>query len=465
MTLITSVFLDLTYPYMNKLIFNALEYKDKSLFTQAVILCIVLLVFSCLSPYQRYFQIRVVRNIVFDIKIKLFEKLLKMDMDYFEKHHSAEVIKTLNWDANSLKDSYFSHIYWVFGRLITGVASILAMLVYSPILALVSIGFCLVTVFFSIRINRQIKQMDRDIQRKIARLTTRLSDILSGFPLLKVYRGSSIVLDSFQCENEQVAKEEKQKVKKFSTLEMVSFLLGILASFGTIAVGAFLVSRGKMDYGTVMAIVSLQLGVCAIVQSFGSALTTFHTSLVRAGNVFDFLELDCEEPQNGNVVNLQMDCNPITIENLTFSYLESQDVLKNFSMTVLEGEKILIMGESGCGKSTLLKLLLRFYQNMSGKILLYGRDIHTYPLWQLRQLITYIPQDSYLFEGSIRENIAFGYVGKGQVTDAEIMRAAKMAYADEFIDLLPQNMIRTWNPAAVICRAGRGSELRSHELF
>jgi len=437
-TLITSVFLDLTYPYMNKLIFNALEYNDKVLFTQAVILCIVLLVFSCLSPYRRYFQIRVVRNIVFDIKIKLFEKLLKMDMDYFEKHHSAEALKTLNWDANSLKDSYFSHIYWVFGRMITGVASVLAMLVYSPILALVSIGFCLVTVFFSIRINRQIKQMDRDIQRKVARLTTRLSDILSGFPLLKMYRGSSIVLDSFQCENEQVAKEEKQKVKKFSTLEMVSFLLGILASFGTIAVGAYLVSRGKMDYGTVMAIVSLQLGVSAMVQSFGSALTTFHTSLVRAGNVFDFLELDCEEPQNGNAVDLQIDCNPITIENLTFSYLENQDVLKDFSMTVSEGEKILIMGESGCGKSTLLKLLLRFYQSMSGKILLYGRDVHTYPLWQLRQLITYIPQDSYLFEGSIRENIAFGYAGKGQVTDAKIIRAAKMAYADEFIDLLPQ---------------------------
>lgn len=438
MTLITSVFLDLTYPYMNKLIFNALEYRDTDLFTQAVILCIVLLVLNCLSPYRRYFQIRVVRNIVFDIKIRLFEKLSRMDMDYFEKHHSAEALKTLNWDANSLKDSYFSHIYWVFGRLVTGVASILAMLVYSPILALVSIGFCLVTVSVSIRINRQIKQMDRDIQRKVARLTARLSDILSGFPLLKMYRGSSIVLDSFQCENEQVAKEEKQKVKKLSNLEMVSFLLGILASFGTIAVGAFLVSRGRIDYGTVMAIVSLQLSVSAMVQSFGSALTTFHTSLVRAGNVFDFLELDCEEPQGGKAVDLRTDCNPVEIENLTFSYFENQDVLKDFSMTVTQGEKIMIMGESGCGKSTLLKLLLRFYQNTSGKIMLYGHDIDAYPLWQLRQLITYIPQNSYLFEGSIRENIAFGYAGKGQASDADIVRAAKLAYAEEFIDLLPQ---------------------------
>ncbi len=438
MTLITSVLLDLMYPYMNKLIFNALEYRDTDLFTQAVILCIVLLVLNCLSPYRRYFQIRVVRNIVFDIKIRLFEKLLKMDMDYFEKHHSAEALKTLNWDANSLKDSYFSHIYWVFGRLVTGVASILAMLVYSPIMALVSIGFCLVTVSVSIRINRQIKQMDRDIQRKVARLTARLSDILSGFPLLKMYRGSSIVLDSFQCENEQVAKEEKQKVKKLSNLEMASFLLGILASFGTIAVGAFLVSRGRIDYGTVMAIVSLQLSVSTMVQSFGSALTTFHTSLVRAGNVFDFLELDCEEPQGGKAVDLRTDCNPVEIESLTFSYFENQDVLKDFSLTVAEGEKIMIMGESGCGKSTLLKLLLRFYQNTSGKIMLYGHDIDAYPLWQLRQLITYIPQNSYLFEGSIRENIAFGYAGKGQVRDAEIVRAAKLAYAEEFIDLLPQ---------------------------
>ena len=437
-TLVTSVMLTLIYPYMNKLMFNALEYGDKDLWKRAAALCIVLVVLNCLAPYRRYFQIRVVRKIVFDIKLGLFEKLMKLDMEYYESHHSGEALKTLNWDANSLKDSYFSHIYWVVGRLVNGVTSMIAMLVYSPLLALVSIGFCMVTVSVSVQINRQIKQMDKDIQEKTVQLTARLSDILSGFPMLKMFRGASIVLDFFQSENLAVAGEEKQRVNKLAALEMVSFFLGILASFGTIGAGAFLAARGRLDYGTVMAIVSLQMGVSAMVQGFGSALATFSSSLVKGSRVFDFLELECEESENQGFVEPQTDCAPLMVEHLAFSYHVGTNVLEDFSIVVRENEKIMIMGESGCGKSTLLKLLLRFYRQTSGTIKLYGRDIGDYPVWQLRQLITYIPQNSYLFEGSVWENIALGYGGAGQVSDAQIRRAAKSAYAEEFIQMLPQ---------------------------
>lgn len=437
MTLITSVVLNLTYPYMNKLIFNALEYGDSGLFKRAVIICVILVVLNCLAPYRRYFQIKIVRKIVFDIKIRLFEKLMKLDMNYYETHHSGEALKTLNWDANSLKDSYFSHVFWVSGRLVNGVTSIIAMYIYNPLLMLVSVSFCLVTVYISVRINKQIKEMDKGIQSKVSCLTTRLSDILSGFTELKMYSGASIVYDNFHEENEKVLKDEKKRAGKAAMLEMVAFLLGILASFGTIGVGAYLVACGQLDYGTVMAIVSLQMGVSAMVQSFGSALTTFSASLVKAGRVFDFLELDCEEAQGEAMVELKKGAATIEVENISFSYDEEKPVLRDFSLRLLEGEKVMLMGESGCGKSTLLKLILGFYKG-AGSIRLYGREISEYSLFQLRQLITYIPQRSYLFEGTIRENIAMGGRGKGCVTEEEIVDAAKLAYADEFIRTLPQ---------------------------
>ncbi len=440
MTLMTTVMLTLLYSYMNKLIFNALEYGDEELFQQAEVLCVVLVVLKCLAPYRRYFQIRVVRKIVFDIKMQLFHKLMKLDMTYYETHHSGEALKTLNWDANSLKDSYFSHIFWVLGRLTNGVASLLAMLLYNPILAMVSISFCMVTVYCSVRINRQMKHMDKEIQKKITGLTERLSDILSGFAVLKMYRGSSIVVDDFMEANEQVTKEENQRVRKAAVLEMVAFLLGILASFGTIAVGAFLVSRGEMDYGTVMAVVSLQMGVSAMVQSFGSALTTFTSSLVKAGRVFDFLELDCEEQEGqacGEVAESYQGA-VIEVEHLTYGYDEKQAVLQDFSMAIEQEEKVLLMGESGCGKSTLLKLLLRFREKSCGAIRLYGRDVSQYSYQELRHMITYIPQNSYLFEGTIRENIAMGCTDIGKINEEDIIRAAQFAYADEFISKLPQ---------------------------
>ncbi|MCM1112934.1 MAG: ABC transporter ATP-binding protein/permease [Muribaculum sp.] len=454
MTLSTSVLLNLAYPYMNKMIFNALEYRDRELFGRAAGLCVLLVILNCLAPYRRYFQIRIVRKIVFDIKIRLFEKLAKMDMSYYENHHSGEALKTLNWDANSLKDSYFSHVYWVFSRVLNGVTSVIAMIVYSPALTVISTVFCLATVFCSVPIASQIKRSDKEIQKKLSRLTMRLSDILSGFSILKMYRGSSIVLEHFYRENEQAAKEGRKRTYQSAVLETVLFLLGILASFGTIGAGVFLAARGDLDYGTVMAVVSLQMGVSAMVQGFGSALTTFSASLVRAGRVFDFLEADCEErdlcdSEKAAWLEPGEGCLPIAVEGLTFAYRNGENVLENFSMEVMEGERILIMGESGCGKSTLLKLLMRFYQTDSGAIKLYGNDVQEYSNRQLRQLITYLPQESYLFEGSVRENIAYGLPGEETVPDAEIRRVAKMAYAEEFIEMLPQGY------DTALCAGGR----------
>lgn len=443
MTLITSVLLNLAYPYMNKLIFNAVEYQSSELLNKAIILCIIVVLLNCLAPYRRYFQIKIVRKIVFNIKIRLFEKLMKMDMNYYENHHSGEALKILNWDANSLKDSYFSHVFWVAGRLVNGVTSLIAMLIYSPTLMLVSVGFCLITVYISIRINRQIKEEDKKIQKRVSSLTNRLSDILTGFTELKMYQGASIVYDDFYKTNETVLEEETGRAEKAAGLEMVAFFLGILASFGTTFVGAYLVSEGKLDYGTVMAVVSLQMGVSTLMHGFGSALTTFSASLVKAGRVFDFLESEGEEKADEKlpeetITEKRAERYPIEVKDVTFSYDGERKALKDFSMQLAQNEKVMLRGESGCGKSTLLKLLMGFYQKKEGTIRLYGKEIDEYSLFQLRQLITYMPQRSYLFEGTVRENIAIGAAGMGNMTEDEITRAARMAYADEFIRELPQ---------------------------
>lgn len=443
MTLITSVLLNLAYPYMNKLIFNAVEYRSSELLNKAIILCIIVVLLNCLAPYRRYFQIKIVRKIVFNIKIRLFEKLMKMDMNYYENHHSGEALKILNWDANSLKDSYFSHVFWVAGRLVNGVTSLIAMLIYSPTLMLVSVGFCLITVYISIRINRQIKEEDKKIQKRVSSLTNRLSDILTGFTELKMYQGASIVYDDFYKTNETVLEEETGRAEKAAGLEMVAFFLGILASFGTTFVGAYLVSEGKLDYGTVMAVVSLQMGVSTLMHGFGSALTTFSASLVKAGRVFDFLESEGEEKADEKlpeetITEKRAERYPIEVKDVTFSYDGERKALKDFSMRLAQNEKVMLRGESGCGKSTLLKLLMGFYQKKEGTIRLYGKEIDEYSLFQLRQLITYMPQRSYLFEGTVRENIAIGAAGMGNMTEDEITRAARMAYADEFIRELPQ---------------------------
>lgn len=435
-TLITESALQILYSYINKQALNAVEYGNMKMFRTALITCVIVVILKCAFPYLRYFQIKLVRKMVFKIKQKLFHKLMNLNMDFYGKNHSGEVLKTLNWDANSLKDSWFSHVYWVIGKITLGISSLAAMLLYSPILTVISVIICTVTVIVSVNQNSKIKKSTKEVHKSTANLAKYLSDILHGFPVLKIFEGSYIVFNHYRKENEEVTRRENHRVRETAKLEMLTFLLGILGSFGTIAAGIVLVSEGKMDYGTVMAVVTLQMSVGNTMQRLGSSLAAFSASLVKAGRVFDFLELTCEEKGDKEPVQVDFSKAPVHIYNLTFSY-DAIKVLDSISMDIKPDEKVIIRGESGCGKSTLLKLLVGFYPVEAGQIQIYGRDINTFSLGHLRNMITYIPQENYLFEATIAENIAYGSNHAVSKTREEIVRAAKLACADEFIREMP----------------------------
>lgn len=442
-TLITESALQVLYSYVTRQIINAVEFQNMQMFRTAVIVCVIIVICKCLFPYLRYFHIHLVRRMVYDLKLRLFEKLLDMNMKFYDDTHSAEAMRTLNMDADSLKTAWFSHVYWVSGKIVLVIASVVTMCFYSPILTFIALIISVLTAFVSIRINNSIKKHAKNVQKKSAKLATLFSDIISGFVTLKMNPGASIVLKHFYKENEESAQAERSRVRMEASLEMAAFLLGIIGSFGTIIVGALLVADGKLNFGIVMAVVTLQMSMSSAMQRFGSSLAVFTTSVVRAGHVFDFLELEQEECVGWNTQtqvgteDLHDKCD-VVIEfyKLHFSYNENTQLYYE-GLKVKNGEKIMLAGESGCGKSTFLKLLQRFYPVESGSVRLYGRELNEYSLMQLRNMITYVPQESYLFEGTIRENIEYGWNKAGSPDMDMIVRAAKQAYADEFISELP----------------------------
>lgn len=459
-TLIIESFLQILYSYVTKRTINAIEFQNIELFRTAVIASVIIVILKCLFPYLRYFQIRLVRKMVYELKLKLYEKLLSMNMDFFKSTHSADAIKTLNWDANSLKDSWFSHIYWVLGKIVMVVSAIITMCFYSPILMGISLIICAFTAFVSVKINKSIKKYAKMVQKKSTKLSILLSNIISGFVTLKMSSGARIVLNHFYEESEEAFQLEKSKVMVEASFEMAAFLLGVIGSFGTIIAGTVLVSEGMLDFGTVMAVVTLQMSVSNAMQRLGGSISALTTSIVRASHVFDFMELDMEEQINrltgenpgkevfkGESSDVFGKGQPVLeISDLQFSYNDN-DKLKDKSkdcaelccgkMQIRAGEKIMLTGESGCGKSTLLKLIQGFYPVENEKITIGGKDINEYELDELRNIIAYVPQDSYLFEGTIAENIAFGWNGENVPSMDMIIAAAKEAYADKFIEHLP----------------------------
>lgn len=434
-TLIVSGVTRVLYSYTYKMIFHGIEFRLWDEYIKACILSVIVLILTYVYPYLRYFQMRQVRYIVFNIKVSMFSKLTKLNMQYFEEHHSADVLKRLNQDANSLKDTYFSRVFRVLFIAFNGFVSILSMIIYSWKLAAVSILFSLISVAISIYMNKLIKKLSKEIQGKIGKLSEGLSDILQGFLMIKMFSGAHIVMDSYLDENNKVKTSMVHRTRVLSMLEMLTFLIGMLGNIGTIIVGVFLVLRGELDYGTVMAIITLQMSVSAMFQYMGGALADYTASLAEAQRVFDFLELDEVETHGlqENVLEPKRE-DGIHMENVTFSYKGRNKVLDSFNMNVDDGEKVMIVGESGCGKSTILKLLLRFYDKTQGRIHIYGHEISDYSLEQLHDMITYVPQGNYLFAGTIKDNISYG---NPNANDSEIEKAAELAYAKEFIDEFP----------------------------
>ena len=288
------------------------------------------------------------------------------------------------------------------------------------------------------------------VQKKSTKLSILLSNIIAGFVTLKMSSGAKIVLNHFYEESEEAFRLEKSRVKVEASFEMAAFLLGVIGSFGTIIAGTVLVSEGTLDFGTVMAVVTLQMSVSNAMQRLGGSISALTTSIVRASHVFDFMESDMEEQTNwvtdenpgkkefkGENSDVFREGQPIIeISDLQFSYNEN-DELKDKSkdctqlccgkMQISTGEKIMITGESGCGKSTLLKLIQRFYPVENEKIKIGGKDINEYELDELRNIIAYVPQDSYLFEGTIAENIAFGWNGENVPSMDMLIAAATEA--------------------------------------
>lgn len=437
-TLGVAMAVELVYSYIYKLTFNAIEYQDKEMFQHAVILCVIFLVFRLFQPYLRYFEMKQVRMIVFSIKLQMFDKLTGMTMHYFEEHHSGDTLKRLNQDANGLKETYFSRVYQLFVLIFRGAAAVIAMIVYSPLLACISILFSLISVVISVWINKVIKRMSKEIQANVAKLSERLVDIFSGFLILKMYEGASLIKDRYEEANDEVNDGMRKRTRVMSLLEMLSFLIGMVGNFGTILIGVLLVTKNRLDYGTVMGVVTLQMSVSYMFQYLGSALASFTSSIAEAQRVFDFLELNESEEQSSPIKKAKAvldGSRGIDFNQVSFAYPGGEPVIQNLNLHVKPGERVMVTGESGCGKSSLLKMLLRFYDHTSGTIEIFGRNITDYSLEELRNLITYVPQESYLFHGTIRENIAYGLPhADGQ----SIEKAAKLAYADEFIRQMPE---------------------------
>lgn len=377
-----------------------------------------------------------------EVEKLVFSKAMRLPMAYYDKHHSSDIMSRLIFDTQKATDIYTSRLRRLLSAVISAVMYLVPMLYFSReltiCLVVLSLGAFGVNSLFA----GPMKEAGKRLSDQNSKMVEKLTNIISGMELVKIFPVGPGLSEEYETAGRDYFRIQKRTNKLSAGLESLSCMFDLTGGLLFLGLGIWFVSMGRISLGELTALYALYGVFRNAFLEAGQYLPEMMNCVANAGKILEFLELE-EEPEqwtfepcrdigkneaSGGDVMLAM-------ENVCFGYGQGKRVLERFSMQVRKGSFVAVVGESGCGKSTVAKLLLGFYPPEKGMIWVDGQEYSGLKLKEIREKISYVPQEPYLYEVSIAENIALGKVGAGR---EEIIAAAKAANAHAFIERLPE---------------------------
>lgn len=434
---VTEVFVSGMNALFYQKIINAVTASDMLLFRSALWLAAVVLIVSMARCFIIYTYMYHIRLIMARLRLRVMTHLFRLPMSYFEGHHTADSIQKLCFNVEDIKTSLANRHQRIISPVIMGVSAIAIILLLDPRIGLMVLALSAVSVRINMTLSKPLRGMAVRIQKLLASCTESLTDILAGLDVIKMFPGARIMVKRYFDVNAEAAAHTKKRFRRMADVQAVEWTFGFLCNIVILLVGVFMSFAGLVDFGTVVAILSLQGMVSFFLSNIGSAWGSLIDSFVLADRVFEILDQPVQPEHykdNGMDGAFSVkDCG-IIMRDTVFSYDGSDKVLNGVNITVEKGKTAALVGESGGGKSTVVKLLLGFYQPEGGAIGVLGKLLSEHTPDELRRKIAYVPQDAWLFTTSIKENIRYGRL---DASDEEVMEAARRAYAHEFIMAFP----------------------------
>ncbi len=368
------------------------------------------------------------------ISEEVLEAEMSLPYQYYEKHHSGEIVSKISYDLTKMGDIYGSRLRRVVMPFIEVVSFLIPMFILSWQLTLCLVAVNAVMMGVELLLLNPMHKVSRELSEINAGMASRLSDLLQGMEQVRMYAGGRQTVSRFQEGNHKFGKKSNRKMLYTACLECSGKGFELLCSLVFLVTGIFFVEKGYTSLGALTAVYTMYGAFSFQFLQMGKYIPELVGCLANAKHIFDFLD-EVREPQNWYTDDLSEErCTEeetaVNIDSVSFSYDGENSVLKGFSLEVKKGECLAITGASGCGKTTLSKLLLGFYPIDGGTVRINGRDIRNCSLAELRRQIAYVPQEPYLFNGSIEENIR---MGNPEASKEEVIKAARQANAHEFI--------------------------------
>ena len=369
----------------------------------------------------------------------LYERILNLEMDlpyeYYERHHSGEIMSKVSYDLGRMGDIYGSRFRRMIMPFLEVIVYLVPMLLLGPQLTLCLVGVNIAMMLFNMVLAEPLRRVSQELAGINSSMTRKLSDLLHGMEQVRMFaRGRETVGEYIQL-SQHYARRSNRRILILSGLESANRGFDLLCSLVFLAIGVFFVQRGYTTLGALAAIYTLYGSFSAQFLQMNRYIPELVAYLAYAQNIFDLLEEEREAEnwyateakckRNRNVDDTLM----ISMDKVWFSYGENR-ILEDYSLVVQRGESVALTGVSGSGKSTVSKLLLGLYPVETGAVSVMGNSVRHMTNRELRECFAYVPQEPYLFEGTVLENIQMGNL---DAKKKDIIEAAKVANAHEFI--------------------------------
>ena len=376
---------------------------------------------------QSYYVSYIGANILKELRAKVLENILKLDMAFFHKHRSGELMSRCTGDIGALQ-SIVSNIIPEFLRDLITVIGLLSVVIYqSPTLAFFALVVIPASLYPLSLFARKLKKLGKSSQEKGADLMSRLSEIFSNLELIKANNTQKKELDKFAIQNEDLAKISIKSSRIDALVNPIMELFGSVGIATVIMIGGSEVIKGELEINSFFSFLTALFMAYTPIKKLSSAYAKLQVAVAASERTFYLLDL------KSNIKDGQeklLDIENISFKNVKFEYIEDKPVLNGINFNFKKGEILALVGPSGGGKSSIINLLMRFYDKKSGEILLNDKDITAYSLESLRLKIALVTQNIYLFNESIAENVAYSQ----EFDDNKVINALKEANAYDFVE-------------------------------
>ncbi|WP_075881523.1 ABC transporter ATP-binding protein [Vreelandella massiliensis] len=392
------------------------------------------------SLFEYLFQVlwrNLAQRLQANMRQDAYEHAQRLDMAFFEAKSSGQLVATMNDDVNQLERFLDGGANALIQVGVTVLAVGAVFFVLSPLIALLAFTPIPLIIWGAFFFQRKAGPLYNDVREKVGDLSSRLSNNLSGIATIKSFTSEAREAERLRDASEAYVEANRRAIKvssAFIPVIRMAILAGFLATF---TVGGMMALNGNLNVGAYGVLVFLTQRLLWPLTGLAQVIDLFERAMASTRRILDLLEEPIKVKETSDQPLATPVRGEVTFDAVSFHYASSEVGVDGINLHVPAGNTLALVGATGSGKSTLVKLLLRFYDPESGRVLIDGQPINAVSLQSLRQAIGLVSQDVYLFEGSIRDNIAYG---KPDADDAAIIDAAKTAEAWSFIDTLPQGL-------------------------